>query len=100
MEETLRKTEKIMNCVSCSWNQFCIEPPTYTKEEIEEKTKLPAYEKSIEGEDRSGKLMGDMLGAMMFMGKDTQCRACPQFIKLLSKDDILIKKIKQFMREL
>ncbi len=68
---------------------------TMTKEQIDNIIKS----KNEEGKNSDKDIMGDIIGMMIYSGKDTTCPACPKFIKVLSKDNTLINKIKALMKE-
>jgi len=87
--------EQQIECKTCQWNKLCIEPPTMTKEEVEEKTKPPELTKDDKGE---GKLMGSMMSALFFAGRDKECTACSVFIDKLRSEPELSTKIKELMQ--
>ena len=94
------KVEQQVECASCTWDKFCLSPPTMTSEEVESRTKpKPPAERAVEGEEKKDSLLGDMLNIMMFSGKDTECRACPQLISRLREGPELSNYIKSFMQE-
>lgn len=89
------KVEMQMECSTCQWNKNCIEPPMLSKEEIEkmirEKTDVEDAEKSM---------FGGLMTAMMFAGKDQECRVCPVFAKKLAESPELSDRIKEIMKSL
>ena len=91
-----QQLENQVECTTCTWNKMCVNQPTMTKEQMEEKIKLPDKE-SGEGKEEKG-IFGGLLNVMMFAGKDTECRCCPVFISRLSQGPELTQKIKDIMR--
>ena len=84
--------EEQIDCATCQWNKNCIEPPTMTREEIEERVKESVDEDGDKG------LMKGLLATMMFVGRDTQATICPIFANKLNESAELSNKIKELMK--
>lgn len=95
MTNPVEQAEGIANCHGCEWQTLCVAPPTMTEEEVKERTKLP---EKTEGEDATGKLMDGLMSALVFAGKDRECKACPVFIARLRQSPALAQKIKETMQ--
>ena len=58
-------------CLACQWNKHCIEPPSMTTEEVKAKME-EAKDKVKNDEDVGSAMMGSMLDAVLFGGKDRE----------------------------
>ena len=93
----MNQIEQQVECTSCQWNKYCIEPPIMTKEEYEEMINKEKDKAKMDGE--SG-VYSSLLTALVFGGKDKTCNACPVFIDRLSQGPELSNKIKEIMRSI
>lgn len=91
----MSQVERQIECSTCPWNKNCIEPPSMTKEDVE-KTVEEMEEK---GGSKEGKLMSGLMSALVFVGKDKECHACPVFIEKLRQSPELSMKIKEIMKQ-
>jgi len=98
-QDTIKKAERILSCSSCQWDQFCIKPPVMTEDEVKRKIDEKEPKPGLNEKDAAGAMMSGFISMMLFAGKDSTCPACPKFIDELRKDDTLIRKIKQMMKE-
>lgn len=95
----MNKTEAQVQCVTCQWNKYCIEPPSMTKEEVEEKLNK-SKEEVIPEEGGTGKLLGGLMTTLFFSGKDLECKVCPVFAQQLRESPELSQKIKDIMKKI
>lgn len=96
MTDISEEIEITANCKTCMWNQFCIKPPTMTRDEVEknfEKLRRD-IEKDLPREDAG---IAMLMGIMMISGKDRNCPVCPGFARRM-KEPILSQKIKELMQ--
>ena len=95
--------EQQLSCRTCQWNKLCIEPPTMTAEEVYKKIHDEDPMQELKPDDDvkkvDGSLMSEMLNAMFYSGKDTECHVCPVFAAKLMESPELSNKIRQFMLE-
>ena len=92
-----RSVESQIECVSCTWNKFCVEPPSMTKEEVDKKIEEAKSEVREKG-GAEGEMFAGLLSTMMYTGKDSECPACPVFIKRLRESPDLANHIKEYMK--
>ena len=80
-------------CRDCGWEKFCLRPPLMTEEE-----KKARVEKIRKQDDPEKGFMETLIGSMILDGKDTECPACPVFIKKLRKSSSVAQQIKKIMQ--
>ncbi len=100
--EGVNKVEQQVDCMTCQWNKMCVDPPSMTEAEVKEKVEKdrPTSDMGNDKKKREGSMIGSLMTAMMFAGKDKECRACSVFIARLREGPELTTKIKQIMKEM
>lgn len=96
--EVNQEVEQQIECVACPWNKQCIEPPMMTEEEVKAKMDEGKPEASMSQEEAEGKLMGGIVSALFFVGKDTEARICKVFANALRKSPDISNQIKAIMQ--
>ncbi len=94
---SMQGIEQQVECATCTWNKLCVEPPTMTKEEVDAKCRPPDLSE-VEREKAESTVMGGLMNALFFSGKDRECPACPVFIERLRESPDLTTHIKDFMK--
>ena len=92
----MTKVERQVQCASCAWNRNCIEPPHMTEDEVKaqmEESKVEAKEQGEAG------LLGGLMSAMFFAGKDREATVCPVIADTLRDGPELSQYIKDYMRQ-
>jgi len=82
-------------CSTCPWDRLCINPPTFSRSEVEEKTRPPDEDVDIRSKD----FMKSLMNVVIFAGKDTDAKICPVLAVTLSTSDgrIVNESIRVFM---
>lgn len=93
MDSIASKVEAMVNCQTCPWDQFCIRPPSMTREEIDER-----MEEMGKGDEPDRAVFGTLLGAIVFGGKDAECSVCPVFAQRLKESPTLATRIREMMQ--
>lgn len=90
-KELLNAANEVLECKDCSWNKFCIEPPTMSKEEVD---------RTIKNAENEGKEdpMSSIMAMLFFGGKERQCNVCPVFANRLKTSEKLVRAIKDIMK--
>jgi hypothetical protein len=88
-----------MLCMTCSWDRLCLTPPSMTAGDIEEQMNKMAQPK--EGSDKGENIMGSLMGALIYAGKDTQATLCPVMVNRLHSSDgrKIVDQIRSMMVE-
>ena len=94
------KVEQQVECSTCPWDKFCIQPPSMTEEQVEAEIKKDRGGNDPEDpKAREGAMIGGIMSALMFAGKDRECRACTTFITKLREGPELSNRIRAIMQE-
>lgn len=92
--------EQQVNCSTCPWNKLCIQPPSMTRAEIDNKVNSSLGKMNSDKEDKEGGAIGAMMTAVMLGGRDRECFACEVFVDKLRESPELSNKIKELMKSM
>ncbi len=93
------RVEQQVECASCPWDKLCIRPPSMTEAEVKEKMERERPSNPNDPKAEDGALLGSMLSAIFFAGKDRECIACTAFITKLRENPELSNRIRAIMQE-
>lgn len=95
MHNSLDQAKAIVECKTCPWNRFCIEPPAMTEEEVRERLEEIEKEAGKRGKDS---MFYMLISTMVFGHRDKECPACPVFIQRLRASPKLVQEIREIMQ--
>lgn len=83
-------------CAACPWDRLCVQPPTMTAAEVEEKIK--DAEAKDRARDPNATPAGMLMTVIAFAGKDSSGAMCPVFTMRLRSDRTVADSLRSAMR--
>lgn len=84
-----RGDDPAMLCTTCPWDRNCINPPTMTRDDVEQKSRESMARAEAQGPDPTGERTAAavIMTAIALGGQDTSSQVCPVFALRLRSGD-------------
>jgi len=83
-------------CATCPWDRLCIQPPTMTTAQVQQKIEEAKREDAAK--DPRGMPAGMLVTALAYAGKDSTGQMCPVFSMRLRSDRRVADAVRETMR--
>lgn len=84
-------------CTTCPWDRLCVQPPTMTSAEVEQK--IAAAEEKDKARDPNALPAGMLMTVMALAGRDSAGALCPVFSMRLRSDRSVADTIRTAMQQ-